>query len=238
MRTKRGLLPLVLAGLSFVAACGSSSSAPEAKPGNPDEVKFYAQRYCEVLVVKATPAGPVADVWNTFPLNTCPEKKWKKIDAAAIATSEQAIVAMPNGPRYWLMDSVEKTDLAKRTTQSFAGMKMNRYATVHLTSLKTDPYVVHEVDRKTVFSFDKGRRIYELTDEKGQHWVMQSWSQQIDPTLELKDLAGIADTLHLPAGWSYSSRVLASPLRVVTTSTTAKVLQDDLKNSYSLETAS
>ena len=42
--------------------------------------------------------------------------------------------------------------------------------------------------------------------------------------------------LHLPAGWSYASRTLTAPLRVDTTSTTAKVVQDDLKNSYSMET--
>lgn len=40
----------------------------------------------------------------------------------------------------------------------------------------------------------------------------------------------------LPAGWSYESRTLASPLRVDTRGQDAEVTQDDLANSYSLET--
>ena len=59
---------------------------------------------------------------------------------------------------------------------------------------------------------------------------MQSWSQQVDPTLEEADLAALGARLQLPAGWSYAARKLTAPLRVVTTSTTAKVLQDELKN--------
>ncbi len=66
---------------------------------------------------------------------------------------------------------------------------------------------------------------------------MQSWSQQVDPTLEESDLASLGARLQLPAGWSYAARTLTAPLRVVTTSTTAKVVQDELKNSYSMETS-
>jgi len=99
------------------------------------------------------------------------------------------------------------------------------------------PYTQNAVDRKTVFSFDTGRTVYELTTADGTKYVMQSWSQQVDPTLTEKDLATLGARLHLPAGWSYSSRTLTAPLRVVTTNTTAKVVQDDLKNSYSMETS-
>ena len=65
---------------------------------------------------------------------------------------------------------------------------------------------------------------------------MQSWSQQIAPTLAEADLANLGARLHLPAGWTYRTRVPTAPLRVVTKTTDAQVLQDDLGNSYSLET--
>jgi hypothetical protein len=64
---------------------------------------------------------------------------------------------------------------------------------------------------------------------------MQTWSQTVDPNLSLPDLSGLVDRLALPAGWSYQPRVLTSPLRVDTTTRAAQVLQDDLANSYSLE---
>jgi hypothetical protein len=97
------------------------------------------------------------------------------------------------------------------------------------------PYTLNSVDR-TVFSFDAGRTVYELTGPDGTKYVMQSWSQQVEPTLSEADLSTLGDRLHLPAGWSYAARTLAAPLRVVTTSSTAKVVQDDLKNTYSMET--
>jgi hypothetical protein len=65
---------------------------------------------------------------------------------------------------------------------------------------------------------------------------MQTWSQIADPNLTRADLPGLASRLKLPNGWSYQPRVLTSELRVDTTTRPAHVTQDDLTNSYSLET--
>lgn len=88
-----------------------------------------------------------------------------------------------------------------------------------------------------MLTFDAGRAVYELTASDGTVFVMQTWSQQKDPELSEADLAGLGSRLELPDGWTYDSRVLDAPLRVVTTTTPAKVLQDDLGNSYSQHTA-
>ena len=65
---------------------------------------------------------------------------------------------------------------------------------------------------------------------------MQSWSQQIDPSLDEAALVDLTPKLSLPEGWTYSTRVLTTELRVVTMDQPAMVLQDDLGNSYSQET--
>ena len=66
---------------------------------------------------------------------------------------------------------------------------------------------------------------------------MQTWSQIKDPTLTEADLAGLATKLTLPAGWNYRVRTLTAPLVVATESNAAQVLQDNLENSYSMETS-
>ena len=66
---------------------------------------------------------------------------------------------------------------------------------------------------------------------------MQSWSRQIVPDLSQGDLVDLAPRLTLPAGWSYGSRVLSTTLVVQTEDHPATVLQDNLMNSYSMETA-
>ena len=106
-------------------------------------------------------------------------------------------------------------------------------ASVQLASMNPAPYQLNRVNRRAVFTFDAGREIYELVDPDGRRWVMQTWSQTVDPALSLSDLAGLASRLNLPPGWSYQVRTPDSPLRVDTTAQDACVTQDDLANSYS-----
>jgi hypothetical protein len=76
--------------------------------------------------------------------------------------------------------------------------------------------------------------VYELTSSTGETYVMQTWSQTVDPELTEADLSGLGTRLTLPTGWTFGARTLSSPLQIVTTTASAQVLQDDLKNSYSL----
>jgi len=197
---------------------------------------LFGKRYGEVLLVHLGASGPEATVYNTFPLNDCPHDLWSKLDAEAITRENDATAALLNGPRYWLMSSIEKAGANELEHKTFGGLEMLRQATVALSSMNPAPYIANQVDRRTVFVFDAGREIYELIDPDGRRWVMQTYSQTVDRNLSLGDLAGLAGRLHLPDGWRYEARVPTSPLRVDTTTRRAQVIQDDLANSYSLQT--
>jgi hypothetical protein len=196
----------------------------------------FGKRYGEVLLVRATESGPEAIVYNTFPLNDCPVELWEKLDPQAIAAENGATAALLNGPRYWLMSSIGKRGRDSLERKQFGGIEMLAQATVKLASMNPSPYNVNRVDRKAMFIFDAGREIYELIDPDGRRWVMQTWSQTVDPALSLIDLPGLATRLALPAGWTYQPRTPTSALRVDTTGQDACVTQDDLANSYSLQT--
>lgn len=195
----------------------------------------FGKRYGEVLLVRNTESGPEATVYNTFPLNDCPADLWEKLDATAIAAENGAVVALLNGPRYWLMSGIDKRDRANLEHKTFGGLEMIRQATVKLASMNPAPYQPNRVNRKALFTFDAGRELYELIDPDGRRWVMQTWSQTIDPALSLADLPGLAHRLSLPPGWRYEARTPTSTLRVDTTDNDASVTQDDLANSYSLQ---
>lgn len=206
-----------------------------------DDVKMidgvFGKRYGEVLLVRTAEQGPEATVYNTFPLNDCPAEVWDELDAQAIATENGAAAALLNGPRYWLMSSIGKQGRDAQEHKSFGGLEMMRQATVKLTSMNPAPYNLNRVDRKAIFVFDAGREIYELIDPEDRRWVMQTYSQTVDHRLALADLPALASRLSLPAGWRYEPRTPSTPLRVDTTNTDACVTQDDLANSYSLQTA-
>jgi hypothetical protein len=211
-------------------------SAPET-PGRHHASDLSGKRYGEVLLVTPGEAGPQANVYNSFPLNDCPAELWSALDAHAIATEHGAAAALLNGPRYWLMNSIEKEPKGPQITKNFGGIDMLLQATVLLSSMNPAPYSVNKVSRHTVFVFNAGEQVYELQDPHGHRWVMQTWSQVVDPNLSRADLPKLADRLKLPEGWSFQTRVLTEYLRVDTTSRAAQVIQDDLTNSYSLVTA-
>jgi hypothetical protein len=193
------------------------------------------KRYGEVLLVEVGESGPQATVYNSFPLNDCPAELWSALDAQALAAENGAAAALLNGPRYWLMNEIEKEPQGPHDRKTFGGIEMIKQATVALSSMNPAPYSVNEVTRNTVFVFNAGEEIYELIDPDGRRWVMQTWSQIADPNLSRADLPGLASRLQLPEGWAYQPRVLTQTLRVDTKTRAAHVTQDDLTNSYSLE---
>ena len=235
-----GSLGLLLVG-GLLSACGSSTSASSPTSLVTKPATLVGKRYCEILLVTSS-GGLHATVYNTYPLNDCPAEKWRSIDPGAIAHENDALAALANGPRFWLMDAIAKTRRGPEIIKTFNGISMIEEATVAVSpaDLKAtrSAYDPHTVNRTAAFTFNAGRQIYELIDPKKRAWVMQTWSQQIDPTLSESQLATLGSKLTLPDGWVYRVRTLSKPLVVATESAAAHVLQDNLENSYSLETSS
>ena len=92
-------------------------------------------------------------------------------------------------------------------------------------------YTANEVARTTNFVYRAGSAVYELASPAGDIYVMQSYSQIVNPALNIKDLPVLSEQLKLPAGWTYRSRVLDQDLSLVANGI-AYVLQDNLSNSY------
>jgi hypothetical protein len=192
------------------------------------------KRYGEILLVTPGEAGPQASVYNSFGLNECPAELWSALDAKAIAAENGAATALLDGPRYWLMNEIEKPTQGMRIVKNFGGIDMLLQSQTLLSAMNPAPYTANQVHRHSVSTFDTGEVVYELHDPALRRWVMQTWSQIVDPNLSRADLAGLGQRLSLPEGWTYQSRTLTTPLRIDTTTHAAQILHDDLTNSYSL----
>ncbi len=203
-----------------------------AAPGS--TANLSGKRYGEVLLVTPGEVGPQAAVYNTFGLNDCPAELWSALDAQAIATDNGAATVLLDGPRYWLMNEIEKPTQGPRIIKNFGGIDMVLESQTLLSAMNPAPYTANQVHRHSVSTFEAGEEVYELCDPALRRWVMQTWSQMVDPNLSRSDLPGLGERLDLPNGWTYQSRTLTSPLRIDTTTHAAQVLQDDLTNSYSL----
>ena len=216
-----------------------TTDAPAASASNSVRDGMHAVRYCEIILLSGKEDGIHGEVFNTFPLNECPDDQWKAIDTVAIAKAEGVFFASSNGPRYWAMDSVMKSDASETYKKTFGEIEMNHYASVFVganPAAMQNPYTPRAVDRKAAFTFNAGTTVYMLRDAEGKTYVMQSWSQQVDPELVEDDLLTLGERLELPEGWTYDSKTLTQEFVVETRAEDAQVLSDDLRNSYSFVT--
>jgi hypothetical protein len=192
-------------------------------------------RYGEIFLVKNGDDGLVAEVFNSYTLNECPQELWDSLDLPGIAASEGALMAVANGPRYWLVDAIEKSGPAIPDVRDFGGISMTRAAVLNLgIRFDPSPYIGRRVARAAVFSFAAGSLVFELVDPDGVAYVMQSWCTSIDSGLTEGALMTLGHRLEMPGGWFFRSRRLDEALPVMTASDDAVVLQDEFRNSYCL----
>lgn len=191
-------------------------------------------RYCEVLLLAQTDGVFTAEVWNTMGHGECPQADWDALDGGAIAKERGTILALLNGPRYWTLDEIDATVQLTAPVTTFGTIEMFRAATVDLgpTLPQQTPYTERSVARDTVFRFKAGTPVYELTAPDGRRYVMQSYSQQIDPTMTADRLASLGEVLTPPAGWTFTTRPLDADLEVFDSAGVATVIQDEFQNSY------
>jgi len=194
------------------------------------------QRYCEILYGKRDWLKLEVKVFNTQGLNLCPEDQWAKISKESIVKQYNASFVFLNGPRYWTMDEIQASgSTVNKIKESFGGIEMNLRATLDLSLMQqligAKYYAPNQINRTTNFIYRAGSNIYELTSPAGEVYVMQSYSQIINPKLSMQDLPNLSQQLKLPAGWTYKSRVLDQDLSLLANGI-AYVLQDNLANSY------
>lgn len=215
----------------------STTTAPEDEAVSTDTLfpdGLRGVRYCEVLLLAEDAGTYRAEVYNTLGLGDCPQEGWDALDAPTIAAERGVLAAILNGPRYWTLDEIVQLEERERVETTFGALPMFLAATVDLGAALPDqtPYTERHVVRQTIFRFDAGTEVHELTAPDGRRYVMQSYALVLDDTQTLDTLAGLGDRLALPDGWSFASRVLDEQLDVLSTDGVATVVQDDLQNTY------
>lgn len=203
---------------------------------------LWGHRYGEMLLATLEGSTAVAEVYTTFMLNDCPDEAWQAIDADKVAADQGCDFALKNGPRYWLIDSIERGTAGEFVLAEIGGLAMARIASVRIdlaTQVRPEglaggpmAYRRVRVDRKARFGFEPGRTVYELVDPDGDVFVMQAYCVAADPDLDELALAGLGDRLALPDGWRFVVRTLDVPLAVGSTDEDAVVVQDELQNTY------
>lgn len=197
-------------------------------------------RYCEIIPVTRKGGTLTSWVYNTLGLNDCPAAEWDALTEDEVNKEYGSVAAKLNGPRYWVIDKlVGSGSTISGETFNFGGIEMSLRATLETRlregTVGDEFYVPNEVQRDTVYTYQAGKPVYELTSPEGDVYIMQSYARIADKDLTLDDLASLGSKLSLPDGWTYSTRTLEEDFELVTTGL-AYVINDDLYNSYQRRT--
>ncbi len=220
-RILRGAVAAALITLVPAASAAAKSQPPD----------LHDARYCEILELRGEIPNAQVLVWNTIGLNDCPAAQWDAIDATALAVERGDKLVLKNGPRHFLMDTAT-AEIGRKHT--FGGVAMRKVATIPITTpadLVQATYTERTIERHNTWTWEKGRRVFELLAPDGSNYVMQSYSQIKDPEQTLADLRTLGSRLSLPQGWTYRSRRLKRDLNLVADGS-ATIVQDDLTNTY------
>ena len=238
-RPLQRLLAAALVIATFLSPAAIASAA-KPKPAKPKvTLRMFNDRYCEIFAVHGTFPNLLADVWNSYGLNKCPPGLWQAQDEKALAAELGALAVRLNGPRHWLVDSAS-IRLAPGLGQirTFGSMRMREIAQVQVPLTNgvpgLAPYTATTVLRKNTFTWGRRHPVYELVGPDGSVYLMQAYSQIVDPALTLGALGSLGSRLQLPAGWSYRTRKLRHDLSLRTAGD-AIIVQDELMNTYQLE---
>ena len=167
-------------------------------------------------------------------MNDCPQAAWDSLDPSAIAEERGALLAILNGPRFWVLDSIRSNIREEAPETIFGTLGMFRAAVIDFGTEPPvqGPYLERSIVRETVFGFAKGSEVYELERLDGTIYVMQAYSRIVDPSLTIDDLPHLGHRIGLPDGWTYQARTLTEDLGLLSTDGVAIVIQDDLQNTY------
>ena len=181
------------------------------------------------------------DVWNTVNFNSCPDFAWSERDLSAIKNELKASRIVDNGPRYWVNDKVESLDENPDKgfeVRQFGDILMAKVATLERSFSSgmlsfENFYTPNTVKRNTRYTYFSDDWVFTLTDPDGQVYVMQSFSQQVNPDLTYENLHHLEDVLKLPKGWSYEPVLLEEELILESHGETT-VVSDDFRNVYQI----
>jgi hypothetical protein len=220
----------------------TSEQNKNSESGQSFSQPLHNVRYCEVIPVTRKRAKLTSWVYNTTGLNLCPAAEWDALTEEQVNEEYGSVAAKLNGPRYWVMDRLVASGSSTTDMKfTFGGIEMELRATLE-TGLREGTvgeefYAPNQVERDTIYTYNAGRTVYELTSpEPERHvYLMQSYAQIKDKNLTLDDLASLGDRLALPDGWTYTTRTLTEEL-LLDSGGLAYVVNDDFYNSYQRRT--
>ena len=198
---------------------------------------LHDARYCEIIELRGAPPNATRDGLEHDRAEPVPggvvERVRRRPTLAQGARRDTLVVL--NGPRHFLMDSVTADAGPRALLPRPAAAQGRDDPDPHgRRPGRRRPTPTATIERDNTWRWKRGRMVFELVAPGGDVYVMQAYSQILDPSLTLGKLRTLGRRLDLPPGWRYRTRRLRSAARARRATATATIVQDELQNTYQL----
>jgi hypothetical protein len=244
-----GLLALAAPGVgrSHADDCRYFSALPDdcarAAFRKFDGLRDYRHEEIELFAKDPLKKVLYVSVYDTTGLNggdeshdSAPASLVHGLDPKRIAKQYQALSARISPPNHWTIDwfadRVGKVRSFDGLNAAWVGNSLAPSSAIAPKPSPPAPYHTTNAARTAVQGFKKGSEIYLLDDTAGRTWVMVSYKDMPDQTID--KLKSLGDALKLPQGWKFRTVGLTAELVLEPKTGSAGVIQDDKGNVYHL----
>ena len=159
----------------------------------------------------------------------------RRIDPVRLAKEVGVEMCAVNGGRFWTMDEME---FQSGDVVDFHGVGMTWAGDMtgaDMMSQMANAYSPSLIYRNTDWIYYAGLKVYLLREPGGATWVMQEYTKDVDPSLDIDRLSEVGAKLKsLPEGWTFEAQVLKKNLSLDTNRAGgwAAILRDELHCTY------
>lgn len=197
-------------------------------------------RFCEIFFIKNQGEMNELHVYNPTglngmekTLNACPDETLAKLDLERLKENYKLDGIYFNKPRHWIMDHML---IPVGAVREIDGMEYYWMASSHMpANIQLKPgfltYKKTPVERKSTFTFKKGKPVYLLDDPDGKVWIIKAYRDSYGQSYDtLKNLGSLYKKL--PEGYTFRVKILEKDLVMKPTGGVATVMQDEFENTY------
>jgi hypothetical protein len=196
--------------------------------------RAYAQG--EIFLLSEAGHHMDAMVYNTTGFGPCPKEAFEAIDVVALARETGSDRVWKNARRFWMMDALTIDVIGD--PGEFGGVRFNLVAKMQMPSdfdfdkdQSASAFHPMQIHRVSTYEFRSGRLVYLLRSPEAITWVMQTFTDHVDPTLTEADLPKLGARLALAEGWQFKAVTLEQDLTITTTGL-ANIVPDNLSGMY------
>ena len=191
--------------------------------------------FCGAAVIVGKGRNARAHMHATTGVSIATPETPDKIDPVKLAKELEVDMVAINRERIWTMDEL---DCLGGYIIDFHGVRMTwvgemvaedlfqQFQTAYLPSL---------IYRLTNWTYYAGKQVYLLREPGGPVWVMQEYTKDVDPSLDINNLDQLGSKLkNLPKGWTFEAKVLTTDLSLDTARCDgwASIIRDELRCTY------